>query len=145
MMNLDNIQMMQKIDENNMLDHILSLPDQLEAAWESGQDKLLPEAAGLRQIMIAGMGGSAIGGDLLAAYVSSKCPLPIFVQRDYDLPSWANGPETLVIACSHSGNTEETLSVFDQAHQKDCRLVTISTGGKLTARANTISAPAWTF
>jgi glucose/mannose-6-phosphate isomerase len=91
--------------------------------------------------MIAGMGGSAIGADLLAAYAAPKSRIPIFVHRDYDLPAWANGPETLVIASSHSGNTEETLSAFDVALARNCRCMAIATGGALAqvARARGVS------
>ena len=66
-------------------------------------------------MLISGMGGSAIGADLLAGYIAPTCPIPVIVQRDYGLPAWAHGPETLVIASSHSGNTEETLEAFNAA------------------------------
>ncbi len=61
------------------------------------------------------MGGSAIGADLLAAYLADSCSVPLYVLRDYGLPAWAKGPETLVVGSSHSGNTEETLSSFDDS------------------------------
>ena len=63
----------------------------------------------MRRVVIAGMGGSAIGADLLASYCASLAPIPVFVHRDYGLPLFARGAETLVICSSHSGNTEETL------------------------------------
>ncbi|HEX2980109.1 MAG TPA: hypothetical protein VHO48_07585, partial [Anaerolineaceae bacterium] len=120
-MNLDDVSTFRSLDPQDMLGHIDGLPAQLEKAWELGQTQPLPDKAGLRQILIAGMGGSAIGADLIASYVAPLCPLPITVHRDYDLPAWANGPETLVIASSHSGNTEETLSAFEAARQHNCR------------------------
>ena len=61
----------------------------------------------LRQIVISGMGGSAIGADLVAAAVMDACPVPIFVHRDYGLPAFAKGPQTLVICSSHSGTPKK--------------------------------------
>jgi glucose/mannose-6-phosphate isomerase len=111
-MNLDDLSMFRQLDTQDMIGHINGLPDQLLTAWELGQTLPLPEMHGVQKILIAGMGGSAIGADLMAAYAAPHCAAPIFVHRDYDLPAWASGPETLVIASSHSGNTEETLGGF---------------------------------
>jgi glucose/mannose-6-phosphate isomerase len=69
----------------------------------------------------------------------------VFVQRDYGLPAWAKGRGTLAVLSSHSGNTEETLSAFDQAVQVHCQIVTVSTGGKLLEKAIHSGLPAWTF
>jgi glucose/mannose-6-phosphate isomerase len=91
------------------------------------------------------MGGSAIGADLLAAYIAPACPVPVIVHRDYGLPAWAHGPETLVIASSHSGNTEETLEAFNAALQNKCRLMAVATGGKLAERAAQAKIPLWKF
>jgi glucose/mannose-6-phosphate isomerase len=91
------------------------------------------------------MGGSAIGADLLAAYVAPSCGVPVFVHRDYGLPAWAHGPETLVIASSHSGNTEETLNSFEAALKAGCRILAICTGGELEQRARAASLPVWKF
>ncbi len=74
------------------------------------------------------MGGSAIAGDLVTAEVAQSCSIPIMVLRDYDLPAWVN-EHTLVIASSHSGNTEETLSAARQTLQRNIPLIRISTGG----------------
>ena len=91
------------------------------------------------------MGGSAIGADLLTAFVSSTCSVPISVHRDYGLPAFARGKETLVIASSHSGNTEETLEAFEIALKNDCSLLAICTGGELAKRAKEKNIPVWTF
>jgi glucose/mannose-6-phosphate isomerase len=144
-MNLDDLDYMNNHDPQNMLGEIDNLPAQLEKAWELGQGFPLPESSGLRQVIIPGMGGSAIGADLLAAYISPICPLPVFVQRDYSLPAWAHGPETLVIASSHSGNTEETLQAFNAALQNQCRVMAVATGGKLADLAGQVSIPLWKF
>jgi glucose/mannose-6-phosphate isomerase len=144
-MNFDNLDLMHKIDADDMLGQLQTLPDQLEKGWELGMSYPFPDNNDIRHIIIAGMGGSAIGGDLIAAYLSPLYKIPILVHRDYDLPAWASGPETLVIACSHSGNTEETLSVFEQGIQRGCSLATLSTGGELSRRASEANMPHWTF
>jgi glucose/mannose-6-phosphate isomerase len=106
-------------------------PASSETAWELGSGLPLPDIHGVQRVLIAGMGGSAIGADLVVSYVEPQCKLPLFLVRDYKLPAWASGPETMVIASSHSGNTEETLEAFAQALHNGCRLMAFSTGGKL--------------
>jgi glucose/mannose-6-phosphate isomerase len=91
------------------------------------------------------MGGSAIGADLLVAYTEAVCRVPVLVHRDYLLPGWAKGPQTLVIASSHSGNTEETLSAFADATRKGCTRLAIATGGKLAQAAQEAGAALWIF
>jgi len=144
-MNLDDFSAFQQLDTQNMLAHIDGLPDQLQTAWELSRHLPLPEMTGIRQILIAGMGGSAIGADLLSAYIAPNCPLPVAVHRDYELPGWAQGKETLFIASSHSGNTEETLSAFETARERGCQILTISTGGKLEAESAAGAIPNWKF
>jgi glucose/mannose-6-phosphate isomerase len=144
-MNLDDHSQFEKIDPEGMLAEIDHLPEQLAKAWNLGLSLALPHMGEIHSIVVAGMGGSAIGADLLAAAYSNVCPVSVIVQRDYDLPAWAIGRGTLVILSSHSGNTEETLSVFDQAVHTHCQIVTVSTGGKLTEKAKSGGFPAWTF
>ena len=144
-MNLDDTQAFKELDPQNMIAEIDGLPDQLAQAWEFGKNFSLPSWEGISRVLIAGMGGSAIGADLLAAYVAPRCPIPVVVHRDYNLPGWAKGEETLVICSSHSGNTEETLSAFDRAKENGCRILAISTGGKLAAAAQEADAALWIF
>ncbi len=140
-----------KLDTLDMLGEIDRLPDQLRSAWDLGRK--LPEPWGesepprgsIRQVVLSGMGGSSIGADLLMAYLASTCRIPLVVWRDYGLPAWARGPETLVIASSHSGNTEETLDAFEAAREAACRILVISTGGELEKRALAAGLPAWKF
>jgi glucose/mannose-6-phosphate isomerase len=134
-MNLDDFKLFNQLDPQNMLGEIDCLPGQLQSAWELGQKMPLPESSGVTRVIISGMGGSAIGADLLTAYIAPVCKLPVIVSRDYGLPAWANGPETLVVASSHSGNTEETLDAFDAAIQTGCRILAVCTGGDLERRA----------
>jgi glucose/mannose-6-phosphate isomerase len=144
-MNLNDPIAFQKLDPANMLDEIRGLPEQLESAWELGLAQPNPSAEAVDRVIIAGMGGSAIGADLVAAYLAPQCRVPIFVHRDYDLPAWATGENTLVIASSHSGNTEETLSAAHAAAQRGCQVLAISTGGKLAEWANSLGFLHWRF
>jgi glucose/mannose-6-phosphate isomerase len=144
-MDLDDVKSFEKLDPQNMLGEIDSLPKQLQSTWELGQRPPLPDSQGVTRILISGMGGSAIGADLLAAYLAPTCQIPVIVHRDYSLPAWAHGSDTLVIASSHSGNTEETLAVFDAAIQAGCRLLAVCTGGELEQRAMMQHVPVWNF
>ncbi len=144
-MDLNDYQQFALIDREDMLGHIKSLPSQLEEAWRLGQTLPLPEMSPVQNIVVAGMGGSAIGADLLAACVSNRLRVPFVVHRDYDLPAFAAGKGTLVVASSHSGNTEEVLSAFEQGLKNDCQLIAVCTGGKLEARAKETGVPVWKF
>jgi glucose/mannose-6-phosphate isomerase len=128
-----------------MLGEIDGLPDQLKAAWDLGQTLPLPEVNDIQRVIITGMGGSAIGADLVSAYVMDRCPVPVTVHRDYGLPAFAKGKETLVIASSHSGNTEETLDAFKLALKNNCNIVVVCTGGELANRARENNLPVWLF
>lgn len=144
-MNLDELTWYEKTDPSNMLAEIDGLPDQLETAWKLGNQLPLPLVSGVTSVLVAGMGGSAIGADLLAAYIEPLSRVPVIVQRDYTLPAWAANPSTLVIASSHSGNTEETLAIFDQARTAGCQILCISTGGTLAALAEEAGLSVWKF
>jgi glucose/mannose-6-phosphate isomerase len=144
-MNLNDLNRFKRLDSQDMISYIDTLPDQLENAWQLGMSLPLPEWQGIRHVIIAGMGGSAIGGDLVAAYVEPYCKVPVIVNRDYDLPGWADGNHTLVIASSHSGNTEETLSTFSQAKTRGCRVLAVCTGGELTRLSRDAGTPVWNF
>jgi glucose/mannose-6-phosphate isomerase len=144
-MDLNDYTSFSKIDKQNYLAEIENLPTQLQYAYRQGLSLNLPDWQGIQQVLIAGMGGSAIGADLLAAYAAPLCPVPIVVQRNYTLPAWVSGPQTLVIASSHSGNTEETLAAFEQASKRDCHILALCTGGKLAEAVRGSNVPLWTF
>ncbi len=144
-MDLNQHENFHQLDKQDMLGNIDGLPDQLGKAWELGQSLSLPDWKGIERVAITGMGGSAIGADLLNAYIEPLCSVPVSVFRDYVLPAWASGPHTLVIASSHSGNTEETLSAFEEATKRGCLRLAISTGGKLAAAAQASGAALWLF
>ena len=122
-----------------MIDDVLGLPDQLrDALWRIETARLEPaDSAGL---MVCGMGGSAIGGDLAAAALGDRLTRPLLSIRGYELPSWAT-PEWTVLCSSYSGNTEETLACFEAAEALGARRIVVSTGGELVARAREAGVP----
>lgn len=142
---LDDLAFYPIIDRSSMRNELLDLPDQLIKAWKIGLENELPAFKNVTNIILAGMGGTAIGADLLAAYVADISSCPVHVLREYQLPCWAHGREILAVASSHSGDTEEVLSVFDQALERDCSLMAISTGGEISNRAETHFIPLWKF
>jgi glucose/mannose-6-phosphate isomerase len=150
-MNLDDFSSFSKLDTLNMLGEIEGLPDQLQSAWNLGQALPHPWKGSqatqnsIRNIVLSGMGGSAIGADLLAAYLHNRMRVPVAVSRDYGLPAWAQGNSTLVITSSHSGDTEETLDAFEAARLARCRLLAITTGGELEHLATKTRMPLWKF
>jgi glucose/mannose-6-phosphate isomerase len=122
-----------------ILDDTLGLPDQLrDALWRIETARLEPaDSAGL---MVCGMGGSAIGGDLAAAVLGERLTRPLITIRGYELPSWAT-PEWTVLCSSYSGNTEETLACFEAAEALGARRIVVSTGGALVDRAREAGVP----
>ncbi len=144
-MNLDDLDHFRALDSRNFLRDIDTLPDQVEQAWALGSQYALPDDyRNVRQIVITGMGGSAIGGTLAQALVAGECRVPITVLRDYQMPAYV-GPDTLVIGSSHSGNTEETLSACQAALERGARLLALTRGGKLGALAEQRGLPVWRF
>jgi glucose/mannose-6-phosphate isomerase len=144
-MNLDDNASFAELDPQNMLDEINDLPNQLLEAWAMGQSLELPVWEGITRVLLAGMGGSAIGADLLVGYITPLCPVPVTVVRNYDLPAWAAGEETLVICSSHSGSTEETRMAFRDAVAKGCQVLAITTGGELAVEALEAGTGLWIF
>lgn len=135
---LDDPEERRRLDPGGMLHSVAGLPEQCREAWAAAQAlELPPNYADPYQVVIAGMGGSAIAGDLWRVLVQRETPIPVHNVRQYDLPPFVD-ERTLVIACSFSGNTEETVSAFHQALPINCPKIAITTGGQLltTARAN---------
>jgi glucose/mannose-6-phosphate isomerase len=122
-----------------MLDDVLAIPDHLrDALWRVESARLeSAEAAGL---IVCGMGGSAIGGDLAAAALGDRLAGPLVTVRGYELPSWVT-PEWTVLCSSYSGNTEETLACFAAAEALGARRIVASTGGALVDGAREAGVP----
>jgi glucose/mannose-6-phosphate isomerase len=122
-----------------MIDDVLGIPDQLrDALWRIESARL--EAAEAAGVMVCGMGGSAIGGDLAAAALGDRLVRPLIAIRDYALPSWAT-PEWTVLCCSYSGHTEETLACFEAAAALGARRLVAGTGGPLVEQAREAGVP----
>ena len=122
MRDLDNPENLEAFDGSDMLKLLLGFPQQYQHAHRLAEKLVLPEAFGqAKNIVISGMGGSAIGGDLLRSLFSGSCPVPIIVNRNYSIPRFVN-EDTLFIAASYSGNTEETLAAFEAALGKKANM-----------------------
>jgi len=122
-----------------MYDKIYHFPEQVEQAFSIGQ-KINPDLEyyrNIKNIIVAGMGGSAIGGDLVRSYLAGAINIPFYICRHYRLPEFVNH-DSLVIISSYSGNTEETLSAMEDAVVRKARLACITSGGKVSeiARRN---------
>src|SRR5512136_3194124 len=118
------------VDKSNMLDGLARFPEQIKESLAIAEAAERFSFLKIDNVVIAGMGASAISGDILSSLFRDKLDVPIIVNREYDLPKWVN-KDTLVICISYSGNTIETLSSFKIASQKKCKIICISTGGKL--------------
>lgn len=144
-MDLDNLDSLRANDPADMLQRIQELPTQLETAWSTLERVDLPAAyRDVDNVVIAGMGGSAIGGSLVSAIADAESAVPVTVSRDYQLPAFVDG-NTLVIASSYSGNTEETLSATDEARLAGAKLIAVTTGGRLRQLARDHNFPLITF
>jgi len=138
---LDDPTAIRRIDPEGMLDRVMELPRQLaEARRVAAPVALEPRHGDVDMVVVLGMGGSAIGAELVAAAAGDRMRVPLFVHRDYGLPAWVS-ERTLVIAASHSGDTVETLSGFRVARERGLPLVAITTGGALARGAADAGLP----
>jgi glucose/mannose-6-phosphate isomerase len=141
-MNLDDLESFRARDPGDMLAWIDAVPQQIEDAWRAAEGLDVPESlAAVERIVVAGMGGSAMGAGLVQALAAHESPAPFEVVRDYRLPAHTRGPRTLVIASSYSGNTEETLAAFAQAGEQGTQRLVLAGGGELVARARAEGVP----
>jgi len=134
--NLDDNASWQVLDSQGLLAMGEDFPEQCREGLRIGDEaELGPEYAQVPDaLVVVGMGGSAIGGDLFARMFEEALPVPVHVVRYYELPSFV-GERTLVITCSYSGDTEEVLAAYDQAIARGARVIAITSGGKLEARS----------
>jgi len=128
------------VDKANMLDGLVRFPEQIKESLAIAETVERFGFLKIDNVVIAGMGASAISGDIMASLFRDKIDVPLIVNREYDLPKWVN-KDTLVICISYSGNTDETLSSFKIAFQKKCKIICISTGGKLQDLAEKRQVP----
>jgi glucose/mannose-6-phosphate isomerase len=142
---LDDLQVYRKFDPSGMLTHIHNFPQLCRQARQIAAGIDLP--AGYRKVkkvLILGMGGSAIGGDLVASLATAESEVSVQVCREYVLPRFVD-ENTLVIASSYSGLTEETLSAFEQAIETPALKLAITTGGRLKSLCDSLKIPVITF
>ena len=141
MVDLDNASVYQQFDKAGMLDHLHGFPEQCQKAWEKVLKLELPrEYTKISNVVIVGMGGSAIGGDIVRRLALAESKVPVWVHRDYGLPAFVDA-NTLVIASSYSGNTEETLSAFTKSLGTRSKKLAITSGGKLKQLAEREGIP----
>ena len=141
MTNLD-LAHIKQYDPEDMLHLLSSFSEQCKRGWEIGEalklegyDERIPN-----NIVIAGMGGSSIGGDVVKAVIGSQFPCPIIVHRGYTLPAFVTS-QTLFVAVSYSGNTEETLLSVESAFAQGANILAVTSGGKLGAFADAHNLP----
>ena len=139
---LDDPQVYRELDPSGMAGRLGDAPRQVRAAWDCAWTTPLTGLGGsYDRLVVAGMGGSAIAGDLVADLASLKEGMPVTVVRDFRIP-FALDERTLMVACSYSGNTEETLSMFRQGLDSDAGMVAVATGGRLAQEAAQHNVPA---
>ena len=142
---IESVEAIKKADPGDMLTKIKDLPLQIKDAWKIVSAATLPPAYGdVRNITVLGMGGSAIGGEFAGALLTDELKVPLNVHRDYGVPGYI-GRDSLVIVSSFSGNTEETLSGFDEAKKRGAKILAITTGGRLADEAKALRLPLITF
>ncbi len=135
-----------ELDPDGMYEDIVAFPEHMKDGKQIADSAKLPSLPidEIRQIVVCGMGGSAIGGDLVRAYLGKDLQIPMVICRHYEVPPWV-GKYTLVIGSSYSGNTEETLSAISSAADRGARVICITTGGKLKEMAGDNNWPVVTI
>jgi glucose/mannose-6-phosphate isomerase len=143
MVDLDNPSVYRQFDKSGMLEHLRGFPEQCQRAWQKVLKFEVPrEYSKASNVIITGMGGSAIGGGIVSRLALAESKLPVWVHRDYGLPAFVD-ENTLVIASSYSGNTEETLSAFTLSLATRAKKLVITSGGQLRDLAEKEGIPAF--
>ena len=141
MANLDNQKEMTKLDPRNMMGHVMNIPEMVRTGIKLGKDAKIPASfKKVGKVLFTGLGGSAIGGDILRNLLGPTSPVSITVNRNYFVPAWVD-EGTLVFAASYSGNTEETISAFKDALSKKAKIIVITSGGTLKRLAEENNMP----
>ena len=125
-----------ELDQSDMRGAIIDFPDQIIQSF-SIMKNWAPrnEYNDIQSILVLGMGGSAIGGDVARVISQDSCSLPVIVNRSYNISEWVDS-HTLVLASSYSGETEETMSAFAQCKDRNCPIIVLSTGSKIIEYAD---------
>jgi glucose/mannose-6-phosphate isomerase len=134
MNSLDDIKQIRELDKEKMADFIVDLPKQCLKAYQSSQklnlSSIQNQTSNIQNIVICGMGGSAIGGDLIKSIINDYLSVPFLVIRDYQLPNFVN-ENSLVILVSYSGQTIETLSCAPDVLKRKSKIIVLTSGGDL--------------
>jgi glucose/mannose-6-phosphate isomerase len=141
---LDQPEKIRAIDKSNMLGHCMKTGEYGQEALQLAKEIELPKKRQHQHILIAGMGGSGIGGEILRDWLRDDLRIPMEICNDYTLPAYVNN-DTLVFAISYSGNTEETLSAFVDAVRRRCAIITITSGGHLLSSSSKLELPTITI
>jgi len=125
------------IDKEDMYSLLEDFPNQVKDGWELGKDIKFTD---INRIIITGMGGSALSGEILKSYLYNNIKIPLEVNKDYHLPKYVDA-KTLVIVSSYSGNTEETIEAFKDANRVSCQILVVASGGRLEEIAKQFRKP----
>ncbi len=136
---LDQMEQIQKLDKSNMHSFCTQAANNYNESAKNAE-KIQLTYPQPKNVVISGMGGSAIGGELLKDYTRNTAQMPIEISREYYLPAYA-GKDSLVILASYSGSTEETLSAFVDAVKRGCMIFCLSSGGNLIHYAQKLGVP----
>ena len=131
---------MARVDPSGQLDDVLAIPEHLRDALWRAESAIMQDWDASAGLVVAGMGGSAIGGALARAALGDHATRPIFVTRAYGLPPWTT-PDTMVLCASYSGDTEETLACYESAGALGARRTVVTTGGRLAEMARADGVP----
>jgi glucose/mannose-6-phosphate isomerase len=129
-----------RVDPSNQLGDVLALPEHLRDALWRVESAIMQDWDTPAGLVVAGMGGSAIGGALARAAMGDHASRPIFVTRAYGLPPWTT-PDTMVLCSSYSGETEETLACYESAGALGAKRTVVTTGGRLAEMAREDGVP----
>jgi glucose/mannose-6-phosphate isomerase len=129
-----------RVDPSDQLGDVLALPEHLRDALWRVESAIMQDWDTTAGLVVAGMGGSAIGGALARAAMGDHASRPIFVTRAYGLPPWTT-PDTMVLCASYSGNTEETLACYESAGALGAKRTVVTTGGRLAEMARADGVP----
>lgn len=131
---------LRRVDSRDMYGRMRAFPEQVEDAAKRARSFSFTPPSGIRNAIVCGMGGSAIGGDIAREYLRDFLEIPVEVSRDYGLPGYA-GTRSLVVVSSYSGNTEETVSSMREALGVGAVIVALSTGGEVKRIAQERGVP----
>ncbi len=123
-----------KLDPGNQFSVLENSYKQIEISLQTDLSNIKTDGSGITSVIITGLGGSAIAGDLVSNLFRDEITIPYSVNRNYNLPAYA-GNSTLLIASSYSGNTEETISALTDGLKRGCRIICLTTGGKILEMA----------